>query len=89
MLDQATLYDDTYTGARWRYGLVHRPIYTYFIGRNGSSELPHPIMFSHRWSSDPVRFPHGEADWACELPADLAEHHSLVLIGSSKGEPDA
>src|SRR5262245_64608530 len=76
-----SLYDDTYDGLRWRYGLQHRPISQYFIGTNGSSDLPHPILFSHRFSRDP-RFPHGEADWAVEIPPRLAEHHSLVLISA-------
>jgi hypothetical protein len=74
------LYHDEYSGPRWTYGLQHRPISAYFIGREGSGDLPHPILFSHRPSRDP-RFPHGEADWGCEIPSDLAERHSLVLIG--------
>lgn len=73
------LYDDTYHGPRWRYGLLHRPISSYFIGR-GDGPLPHPILFSHRPSADP-RFPHGEADWPCKLPEDQARHHGLVLVG--------
>jgi len=76
-----TLEDDTYAGPRWRYGLVHRPISAYFIGRDGSGDLPHPILHSHRPSRD-RRFPHGEADWPCELPADVAERHSLVLVSA-------
>jgi len=77
-----TLCDDSYTGPRWRYGLVHRPISAYFLGRDGSGDLPHPILFSHRASRDP-RFPHGEADWPCELAPDVASHHSLALISAT------
>ena len=80
-MTQTSLEDDTYPGPRWRYGLMHRPISAYFIGRNGSGDLPHPILFSHRPSRDP-RFPHGEADWPCELAADVASHHSLVLVAA-------
>jgi hypothetical protein len=76
----ATFCDDTYTGPRWRYGLQHRPISSYFLGRDGSARIPHPILFSHRQSRDP-RFPHGTADWPVELPEEEARHHSLVLIG--------
>jgi hypothetical protein len=72
----ATHFDDTYTGPRWRYGLQHRPISQYITG----TSIPLPILFSHRPSRDP-RFPHGEANWPCELPDDAAEHHGLVLIG--------
>ena len=76
------LEDDSYHGPRWRYGLLHRPITAYVIGRNGSGNIPHPILFSHRPSNDP-RFPHGEADWPFELPENEARHHSLVLVQQS------
>ena len=74
----AVLFDDTYHGPRWRYGLQHRPISSYIIGM-GDDPLPRPILFSHRASKDP-RFPHGEADWPCEIPPDVSEHHGLVLV---------
>lgn len=92
MTERPTLYDDTYEGPRWRYGLEHRPISQYVIGRNGSGDIPHPILCSHRWSRD-RRFPHGEADWPIELTEAQARHHSLVLIsttaGAEKGGADA
>lgn len=70
----ADLYDDTYHGARWRYGLLHRPITAYLTVRS----IPHPILFSHRQSAE---YPHGTADWPVELPEAEARHHSLVLVG--------
>ena len=84
MATAPALYDDTYDGPRWRYGLEHRPISNYVIGRNGSSDIPHPILFSHRPSQD-RRFPHGEADWPCELSPEQSRHYSLVLVS---GPPD-
>ena len=74
------IFSAAYSGPRWRYGLQHRPITAYLTGR-GDGDLPYPILFSHRPSNDP-RFPHGEADWSVELPADVARHHSLVLVSS-------
>ncbi len=41
-----TLYDDTYTGPRWRYGLQHRPISNYFIGRGDG-----PHTWPELWGS--------------------------------------
>lgn len=76
-----SLHDDLYTGPRWRYGLQHRPITSYF----NVGSFPDPILFSHRWSDNP-RFPHGEADWPCEIPADEASHHSLELISWTDDE---
>lgn len=75
MLRQS-LYDDTYKGPRWRYGLEHRPITQYF----NVGTFPDPILFSDR--PDP-RFPyHGTADWPCEIPEEEARHHSLVLVSA-------
>lgn len=69
-----TLYDDTYTGPRWRYGLEHRPLTNYF----NVGSFPDPILFSNR--PDP-RFPyHGTAEWPCRIPIEEARHHSLVLV---------
>jgi hypothetical protein len=72
-------FHDTYTGPRWRYGLMHRPISVHVLGRGSSADIPQPILFSHRPSRDP-RFPHGEADWPCELAVDVSEDHGLVLV---------
>jgi hypothetical protein len=78
----AMLYHDTYTGPRWRYGLQHRPISAYFLGRDGSGDLPHPILFSHRPTPGDRVHPHGVADWPCEIPPDVARHHGLVLVAA-------
>lgn len=67
------LYDDTYTGPRWRYGLEHRPLANYF-----NLSFPDPILFSDR--PDPRFRYYGTADWPCEIPEEEARHHSLVLI---------
>lgn len=80
----ATHFHDEYTGPRWTYGLLHRPISAYFIGSCGSGDLPHPILFSHRPSRDPRFRLHGEADWPCELPPDVARHHSPVLVSAPR-----
>ena len=69
------LYDDTYTGPRWTYGLEHRPIVNYF-----NLSFPDPILFSNR--PDPRFRYYGTADWPCEIPEEEARHHSLVLLKS-------
>lgn len=76
------LFDDTYTGPRWRYGLQHRPISSYF----GMASLPAPILFTHRPSDDP-RFPHGTAEWPCQIPADQAAQLGLVELSHVSGDP--
>lgn len=70
------LFDDTYTGPRWRYGLTLRP-----LAQNGNSLVGDWITLSDRRSRDP-RFPHGTADWPRELLPEQAKHHGLVLIGT-------
>jgi hypothetical protein len=75
----AALYDDSYSGPRWRYGLLHRPLANYF-----NLSFPDPILFSDR--PDP-RFPYyGTAEWPCEIPEEEAWHHSLVLLTTPPDE---
>jgi hypothetical protein len=70
------LYHDTYDGPRWRYGLVHRPITSYF----NVPGLPDPIIKSNLPDS---RYPyHGVADWPEPIPEEEARHHSLVLVAA-------
>ena len=74
MATRPALYDDTYTGPRWRYGLEHRPLANYF-----NLSFPDPILHSDR--PDPRFRYYGTAEWPCEIPEDEARHHSLVLLG--------
>ena len=70
------LFDDSYKGPRWRYGLTLRPI-TQYAGALGLEEW---IVFSDRPSDDP-RFPHGTIDYAREIPESIAVAVDLVPLG--------
>jgi hypothetical protein len=73
------VFDDLYTGPRWRYGLPSHHAVHYL----GSPAGPW-ILYSERRSEDP-RFPFGTVDFPHELPEDLARQLDLVLIATVKG----
>lgn len=65
--DTVTLYDDTYEGLRWTYGLTYRPL--------GYANVPEGwIVFSDRKHTD---FPFGTIDYPFELTARLVESFQL------------
>jgi hypothetical protein len=67
------LFDDQYTGPRWRYGLPLRPLSQY-----ANSEAGDFIVWSNRPHPE---YPHGSAAWPRELPARMAWDLDLVLLG--------
>lgn len=76
MKQEARVFDDTYTGPRWRYGLALRPISAHGPG----STIDDFIIYSHRPSTDP-RCPHGEVDYPREIPEEIARRLNLVPLG--------
>jgi hypothetical protein len=66
------MFDDTYTGPRFRYGLPLRPLSSY-----AGSQASDFILWSNR--THPT-YPHGSACWPRELPARVAWDLDLVLI---------
>lgn len=64
------LFDDTYTGDRYTYGLTYRPV--------GGSNIPEGWII---WSDRPSTvFAHGTIDYPAELPASKVEHFQLTLV---------
>lgn len=81
-LTMATLYDDTYHGARWRYGLMYRPITQYMLARDLETDEKIPwILFSDRPSDDPRFRTFGTFDCAVELSPTTVKQFSLVPLG--------
>jgi len=68
-MSPSMLFDDTYRGPRWRYGLTARHI-VYHL----ASPANDWIMYSERPSTD-ARFPFGTA----EYPRELSEHETRTL----------
>ena len=65
-----TLFDDTYTGPRWTYGLTYRPL--------ASAQVPDGwILWSERNHPD---FPHGTADYPFELSDRQVKSFELNFI---------
>jgi hypothetical protein len=65
------LYDDTYSGPRYRYGLVYRPLVF--------AQVPAGwIIFSNR--QDP-NFRHGTVDYPFEISSEIVEAYQLVFVG--------
>jgi len=67
------LYDDTYSGPRWRYGLTYRPLVT------GTANVPKGwIIWSDRPHAD---FRHGTVDFPRELTAHEFQTYELTFLG--------
>lgn len=66
-----TRFDDTYQGARWRYGLRYRPLGSWNVpdGWIIGSDRPHPD------------YPHGTADWPAPLGLGEVTAYELTLLG--------
>ncbi|HAM57622.1 MAG TPA: hypothetical protein DCQ64_20295 [Candidatus Rokubacteria bacterium] len=65
-----TLYDDTYTGDRWTYGLTYRPL--------GYAQVPAGFIV---WSDRPhPDFRFGTIDYPEPLPERVAQQASLTLV---------
>lgn len=66
-----TLWDNEYTGPRWRYGITLRPVNAYTI--------PHGfILQSGRLHPDYRSF--GTIDYPRELDVDECARHDLVFV---------
>lgn len=65
------LYDDEFTGPRYRYGLHSRPLSPGAVPKGFivHSDRPHPD------------FRHGTLDYPVKLPDDRADNFELVFIG--------
>ena len=77
------LYDDEYTGPRYRYGLTYRPL-AYGAVPNGY------IVFSLRpatadHTAHPERYPHGLVDYPRELTAQETAAYQLTLVAFLPG----
>jgi len=69
-MDKA-IFDDEYTGPRFRYGLQNRPI--------GGANIPAGwIIWSDR--KDPA-YRHGTVDYPAMIPQQTADNYELVFIG--------
>lgn len=78
----ATLYDDSYHGPRFRYGLTLRPITSYLGCRDLETDEVIPwILFSERPSEDPRCRRFGTFDCAVELSPATVRQFSLVPFG--------
>lgn len=73
------LYDDTYFGPRWRYGLQYRGITNYMGCQDGETVIPW-IVFSGAKSDDP-RFNFGTYDSAVELSPQTVAMLQLIPLG--------
>lgn len=79
------LYDDSYQGPRWRYGLQYRPITSYLGCRDLATDERIPwILFSGRPSADPRCRTFGTFDCAMELSPFTCEQFSLVPLGTEE-----
>jgi len=82
MATMPALYDDTYDGPRWRYGLQYRGITQYMGCRDLETDEPIPwILYSGHKSADPRFRTFGTYDSAAELSARTCEQFSLVPLG--------
>lgn len=76
------LYDDTYDGPRWRYGLQYRAITQYMNCRDLVTDEPIPwILFSGRAHDDPRFRNFGTFDSALELSERTCDQFSLISLG--------
>jgi hypothetical protein len=69
----ATLFDDTYLGPRWRYGLTLRPL--------GAGVPSGWIVFSDRPSEDPRCRAFGTVEYPLPLAPDQVKQLSLIDFG--------
>lgn len=67
----AMLYNDTYTGPRWRYGLIFRPMAGCHVPKGW-------IVWSDK--KDPA-YRWGTVDYPFELPADQVAAFELEFAG--------
>jgi len=74
-LAKPLLFDDTYTGPRWRYGHQYR----HFACR------PDGFILDTKAVSDDPRCPFGTIDYARELTADEVATHQFVPFGLVEG----
>lgn len=68
---QELLYDDTYTGPRFTYGLTYRPLVTGAVPQGW-------ILFSDRPHE---RYRHGTVQYPRELTAEECAAYELTLVG--------
>jgi len=68
----ATLFDATYRGARWRYGLRYRPLASWNVpdGWILGSDRPHP------------EYPHGTVDYPNRLGLGEVTAYELTLVAT-------
>jgi hypothetical protein len=69
------IFDDTYRGPRWRYGLSRRHL-VHYLG----TSVADWILYSERHGEDP-RFPFGTVDYPRPLPEEEARRHELEPLG--------
>lgn len=65
------LYDDEYTGPRWRYALLHRPHWTIGAYPDGS------LIWSERTHDD---YPFGTVDFPRQLTPDEVRNYQLEPV---------
>jgi len=66
-----SIFDDEYTGPRYRYGLQYRPLSLGAVPEGW-------IIWSDRESDD---FRHGTLDYPVKLPEGTANNYELVFVG--------
>ncbi len=66
------LFDDTYTGPRWRYGLQYRPLTNAGVPKGW-------IVFSDKVHSDYPAF--GTVEYPFELTDEMAKQTDIVPLG--------
>lgn len=78
--ERTLLFDDTYAGPRWRYGLPRRHLVSYL-----ATPVSGWILYSERRIDDP-RFPFGTIDYPRELTDAEARQHVLEPLGIVRSE---
>lgn len=75
MAGRDLLFDDTYIGPRWRYGLMYRPLVT------GGGAPDDWIVYSDRSSTDPRFKRFGTVDYPRQLEAEEVGAFQLIPLG--------
>lgn len=75
MARRELLFDDSYHGPRWKYGLQYRPLVT------GGGAPDDFIVYSDRSSTDPRFRLFGTVDYPRELSDGEIESYQLVPLG--------